>query len=170
MSRSARLLAILFVLFHFLLPLRQFVAVGDVNWSKQSADFSWRMMSSVHLPFKLVFFNGRKEPIWHLKKLTPRAIRQINCDPYLIHRVANKLCQKESVITAYASCLHGVSGRAGLLVRPDVNLCQVKYSSITENSWIYKDFGSARAAQNSFAGPEDKLVKKYLNDILIKWQ
>lgn len=92
---SSLILAVFFLI-QVLFPLRSLLISGDVAWHRQGYDFSWRMMLNnyevSYFQFNVVMKERNDSYFVDFSKLvTYRQFYHAYHDPYMIHRMAQKL-------------------------------------------------------------------------------
>ena len=152
-SNKTAVLLFLLLLLLFLIPFRYLLIEGDVFFTNEGYKHSWRVMSVVMTNAQLGFFDerGKQYKVHDIVYQLSRKFGRPGCIPSDAYRVASYLCtrisRKRPFVSVEAICImNGKNKDLALIIKPDVNLCEVEYSDFSHNSWVYPNWSVGRAA------------------------
>ena len=145
-GRARGTVVVIFVLVQLLVPLRHFFIRGNVGWTDEGHNFSWRMKLRDKSVQEIRFFtkdphSGRIREL-STKELTRRQKLKMAARPHMILQYAQHLAEKlrqEGVESPaiYARALVALnSGETRSLIDETVNLAEAEYKIFSHNDWI----------------------------------
>ena len=139
----ASLLALYFAV-QILMPLRHWLYPGDVRWTEEGHQFSWRMKLRSKKGFAHFYVTdpvtGERNRVRNQNHLSRRQIRKMSVRPDLMLQFAHHIADEYSVEgvrpVVTVKSMVSVNGReAQKMVEPDVDLAR-KYDSLATKGWI----------------------------------
>lgn len=145
-ARARVCLMVVFVLTQVLIPLRHFIIPGDVSWTDEGHNFSWRMKLRDKRAREITFYT-RDPRTGHVRELstaelTRRQKRKMSTRPHMVVRYARHLAEglerdgfeSPAVHVRALVALNGREPRS--LIDEDANLAAEDYKLLTHNDWI----------------------------------
>ncbi|MCY3778454.1 MAG: HTTM domain-containing protein [Candidatus Aminicenantes bacterium] len=145
-SRARGYVVLVFVLLQLLVPLRHFLIPGNVSWTDEGHNFSWRMKLRDKSVREIRFFtkdphSGRIREL-STEDLTRRQKMKMAARPHMILQYARHLAERlrqEGIDSPaiYARALVSLnSGETRPLIDQSVNLAEAEYKLFGHNDWI----------------------------------
>ena len=145
-ARARVCVMVIFVLTQVLVPLRHFVIPGDVGWTDEGHNFSWRMKLRDKRAREITFYT-REPRTGHVRELstaelTSRQKRKMSTRPHMVVRYARHLAdglerdgwESPAVHVRALVALNGREPRP--LIYEDANLAAEDYKHLAHNDWI----------------------------------
>lgn len=136
----------IYLLIQLYLPLRHWLYPGNVNWTEEGHRMAWRMMlrsKQGNIYFTVKHPESQlEEKVYPISHLTAKQSAKVATHPDMIWQFCQYLKQHYAQkgyenIEIYAHSEVSLNGGAfGPLVKPDVNLAQVRWERFKHASWI----------------------------------